>query len=187
MAFSAFKNLLVKLAGSGIRFPRINADHTTDELTAAQMLAALGHQLKVCAADVTRITSGGDTLAIDSTLQAPVVAGTAYRLRIMLWLNATTKAPKLNIKLSTGSVGIAFYQDAINLATSVMPVSSVTTITDNNALLDGTTDAEDHFLQWEGTFTAAATGTVAVWWAASSTASSVAVMKANSSLELTAA
>jgi hypothetical protein len=45
MGFPAFKNLLVSLAGSGVRYLRINADQTTDELTAAQMRTALATNL----------------------------------------------------------------------------------------------------------------------------------------------
>jgi len=48
------KNLTIDLAGSGVRFARINADQTTDELTAAEMLAALGERYGYLAADVTQ-------------------------------------------------------------------------------------------------------------------------------------
>ena len=86
MAFSAFKNLLVKLAGSGIRFPRINADHTTDELTAAQMLAAveaLSAGRAALSADVTRVNNtllNTNLSALDVALEASSRYRVTYRI-----------------------------------------------------------------------------------------------------------
>jgi len=74
------KAITQNLAGSGIRFPRINADQTTDELTAAQLQTALGfHTARLTAADVVFVQGVGTPTTLATVLQLTgLVAGATY-------------------------------------------------------------------------------------------------------------
>lgn len=77
------KALTQDLAGSGIRFLRINADQSTSELTAAQALAAIESGSKGRASlsgNVTRTSAATLTNTGLSALDVPLAASSRYRV-----------------------------------------------------------------------------------------------------------
>ena len=71
------KALTHDLASATVRYLRINADQTTSELTAAQMLAALGRVAQVRTANLVRATV---TLANDTAFAIAVGAGETWHI-----------------------------------------------------------------------------------------------------------
>ncbi len=177
------KTITQNLAGSGVRYLRINADQTTDELTAAQMLAALGVVTKRNATDTTRTST---TPTTDADFTVTLGAGETWRLDYeLLFLEANSPAgtvAQLAIPASTtAAVGRGSQTSGSQLTElGISPMADGTT---PFPLVGAGADDGFRTISFSCTITSSAGGTVALQWCASDAAGVTLV--ANSSVVAT--
>lgn len=160
-------------------------DYYTEAEVDAAIAAARTTILAVCAADVTRLTAAGAE-AIDATLQAAVVNGERYKAVILLDMTFGNNFPLLSLRLPTGTTGLLHLTYLVDTGAAPIVEFLNDFAFDNFPLLDGSVGGVNVAVYCiELSFRAAATGAIAIWWAASATAAQTATVRKNSSLTLT--
>ena len=158
------KALTQDLAGSGVRFLRINADQSTTELTAAQMLAAIGGPIIKAGSGTTRSST---SFATDSEFSVAVGAGETWKLDYKLFFlennGAGAKAQLVfNGMTISGAMGLGYWTGAGTTFTAILAP-------DGTSPFEVVNQADDfyHIVDFTMTFTATVGGTVLLQWAAS--------------------
>jgi len=168
------KNLTIDLAGSGVRFARINADQSASELTAADLRTALG----VSPSTVTAVSATQDstttTYAAITGTSVALEASSSYLLETMVsWADPDedgTPGFKMDFGGTAGISGAAGTLEKLNL-----PINTLTSIFFATGLPEVYSDSDSTggFVKVSGILTTTTAGTLLLRFAQAASAPGV--------------